>query len=146
MIQPRSFSQRSPIIETVFVAEKRRGDQPVEIVLDGNAHESNARVSCAADSPIPSPQIRSVHCDLSSLDNVSRQVRQQRRSRGANGPGSGNPSWIWSAVKRVVGSKSAGSVSQAGRASTMPSDKIFNCARESSGIFMVRSAIHAITL
>src|SRR5215469_5927277 len=47
------------------------------------------------------------------------QVLQQRRSRRANGPGLG---------------------------STMPSDKIFNWASDRRGIFIVRSAIHAITL
>src|SRR5205807_10347621 len=55
----------------------------------------------------------------------------QRRSRRPKAPGSGNSLGPCSAVKRVAGSYSLESASQAGSASTMPSDERRSRARDS---------------
>src|SRR5205814_8490170 len=70
MVQPRRFSERCPVIETVLIAQERGCNQAVQIVLNGHADKAYCRVRGAADSSIPSPQVCNAHRCLLSARSV----------------------------------------------------------------------------
>src|SRR6267142_649650 len=59
MVQPRRLAKGRPVVEkTVLVTQKRCRDQSVQIMLDRDADKSRRRILRAADSSVPSPQVR----------------------------------------------------------------------------------------